>query len=262
MDDKQDTAQVFTIIRALAGRSVARGYNRLLETPDGGRMAYERMELADLLMDLPGLSRLADGSVGAAYGQFVATERLSPQELIRKSRRGFDSRRNDIPHPHAWFGRRVRDTHDIWHVLTGYGRDPLGEACLAAFSYAQTGGLGWALIAVGSAFKAAWRPEPVRKAILEGYVRGRNAAWLLGEDYVRLLGEPLVAARTRLRLAKPPRIYESIPPADRVGHTRPRGSLFGKPNHDEPARGQHNGSELARLAPAEALGAASTPPGA
>jgi ubiquinone biosynthesis protein COQ4 len=34
--------------------------------------------------------------------------------------------------------------HDIWHVLTGYRRDALGEACLVAFSYAQTRGLGWA----------------------------------------------------------------------------------------------------------------------
>jgi ubiquinone biosynthesis protein COQ4 len=233
MKDKQDTAQVFTMVRALAGKSVARGYNRLLETPGGGRIAYERTELADRLMDSDWLSQFPEGSVGFSYAQFAASEGLSPQQLIRKSRRGLNARRNDIPHPYAWFGRRVRDTHDIWHILSGYGRDPLGEACLAAFSYAQTGGLGWALIALGSMLCAAPAKAPVRRAVLEGYARGRAAAWLLGEDYERLLSEPLYQARLRLNLANAPRIYESVPAAERMGRTR-AWLWTGKARTDEP----------------------------
>lgn len=95
--------------------------------------------------------------------------------------------------------------HDIWHILTGYrADDPLGEACLTAFSYAQTGGLGWGLIATGAAFRAArlgaWRAVP---AIWEGYRNGRRAAWLLGEDHERLLEEPYANARTRLNIGEP-----------------------------------------------------------
>jgi ubiquinone biosynthesis protein COQ4 len=51
------------------------------------------------------------------------------------------------------------------------------------------------------------------KAIWQGYRRGKAAKWLLGEDYERLLAEPLEAARRRLGIA-PATIYESIP-ADR-----------------------------------------------
>ena len=40
-------------------------------------------------------------------------------------------------------------------MLTGYGTDGLGESCVVAFSYAQLGGLGWALIAGGTMFEAA-----------------------------------------------------------------------------------------------------------
>jgi ubiquinone biosynthesis protein COQ4 len=36
-----------------------------------------------------------------------------------------------------FFGDRVRDMHDLWHVLTGYGRDEAGEAANLAFTYAQ-----------------------------------------------------------------------------------------------------------------------------
>ncbi len=46
-----------------------------------------------------------------------------------------------------WYNARLRDMHDLWHVVTGYGRDSFGEACLLAFSYAQTRNRGIAFIA-------------------------------------------------------------------------------------------------------------------
>ncbi|MGL1788664.1 Coq4 family protein, partial [Vibrio parahaemolyticus] len=61
----------------------------------------------------------------------------------------------DVLHPYVWFGRRIRDAHDIWHTLTGYQADePLGEAALVAFSFAQVGGLGWAWIAAAASIKS------------------------------------------------------------------------------------------------------------
>src|SRR6185312_12626843 len=94
----------------------------------------------------------------------------------------------------------------------GYHRDGLGEACLVAFSYAQTRGLGWALIAAGAAWRArAARTYPYKRAMWQGYLRGRACAWLQGENYERLLAEPLEAARRRLNLT-PPTYYDAIPP--------------------------------------------------
>jgi ubiquinone biosynthesis protein COQ4 len=105
----------------------------------------------------------------------------------------------------------VRDTHDIWHVLSGYHRDGLGEACLVAFSFAQTRGLGWATIALGAGFKALRQGHwSAARAIRQGYRRGKAAKWLPGEDAVRLMSEPLDAARRRLNIA-PPTIYDAIP---------------------------------------------------
>ena len=204
--DKEDTTQVFEIMRALNGVATARGYQRLLRSREGGRLAYERLELRERLMDDVWLDRLPAGSVGATYRDFVRSERLSAEGLAEVSRGGL--RAIEDPHPYAWFGRRTRDTHDIWHVLSGYGRDGLGEACLVGFSYAQTGGRGWGLIALGAAWKA--RSRTAVKAIWEGYRRGRKAAWLSGEDYEQLLREPLDGARRRLNLT-PAKVYDSIP---------------------------------------------------
>jgi ubiquinone biosynthesis protein COQ4 len=146
--------------------------------------------------------------VGAAYRDFVRSEQLSAEGLadISRQRRGAE-----VQHPWAWFGRRIRDTHDIWHILSGYHRDALGEACLVAFSYAQTGSLGWAVIALGVALRSRGPMGRVaRQAIWQGYRRGKAARWLPGEDYLQVMGEPLEAARRRLNLT-PPTFYDAIP---------------------------------------------------
>ena len=206
--DKEDTVQVFEIMRALNNGSSAWGYQRLLETPQGGRIAYERVELEPLLMDDAWLDRFPTGSVGAAYRDFVRSENLSARGLADLSRTA--ARPVEERHPHAWFGRRTRDVHDIWHVLTGYHRDGLGETCLVAFSYAQTRGLGWAFIAVVAGLRRRKAPGRQVRAIWQGYKRGKAAAWLLGEDYERLLAEPLESARRRLNLT-PPTFYDAVP---------------------------------------------------
>ena len=220
LNDKEDTFQVFEIMRSLSGRSAPDGYQRLLKTPQGGRLAYERVELVQRLMDRAWVESFAPGTVGAAYAEFTARENLSAEGLAEESRKGMAAGAIEIAHPYAWFGRRIRDSHDLWHILTGYGRDGLGEACLVAFSYAQTGSLGWAFIAMGAMARAGNTGLPVRRAIIEGYQRGRAAAWLPGEDYERLMAEPLEAARARLGLV-PAKLYESIPAGLRNGDASP-----------------------------------------
>jgi ubiquinone biosynthesis protein COQ4 len=216
LNDKEDTGQVFEIMGALNGDSTMRSYRRLLETPNGGRLAYERVELAERLMDDAWLDSFEPGTVGAAYRDFVRSENISAEGLAEISR----ARQSKVEqaHPHAWFGRRTRDSHDIWHILSGYHRDGLGEACLVAFSYAQTGSLGWAVIALGAALRS--RHGPARRAIWQGYKRGKAAAWLAGEDYEQLMREPLDAARRRLNIT-PATLYNAIPAADRDGALPP-----------------------------------------
>ncbi len=212
--DKDDTAQVFEIMRALNGPATRNGYLRLIGSAQGGRIAYQRRELAEVLSDRAALARLPADSVAAHYLAFTAAGEISPEGLADVSRTVARDR-IDLAHPVAWYGRRIRDTHDLWHVLAGYDLSGLGEACLVAFSFAQTRAFGWAAIAVGAWLTALRQPgQPYARAIVEGYARGRAAAWLPGEDYEALLAEPLAAARARLRLVRPV-VFNSIPAAVR-----------------------------------------------
>jgi ubiquinone biosynthesis protein COQ4 len=219
--DKEDTSQVFIIMRALTGRSISNGYRRLLETPQGGRIALHAEELAKRLDDHDTLRTLPEGSVGRAYLAFMEEENLSAEGLAEESRRAA-STEIDLEHPYAWYGRRLRDVHDIWHVLTGYGRDALGEACVVAFSYAQTKSLGFGFIAAAAAQEMSrhLKGQPIRKAVWEAYTHGRQAAWLPGEDYQALLAEPLQDARARLKVAAPV-TYLAVPAALRANALTP-----------------------------------------
>ncbi len=211
--NKEDTSQVYAIMHALHGNAYARDYHRLLDSPLGGTIAYERVELAERLSDEAWRASFPAGSVGAAYVRFLESEHLSLQGLIDESHKGIPPAELDQHHPYAWFFRRVRDLHDIWHVLTGYGRDSLGEMCLLAFSYQETHDLGRAVMAFGGFMNAHGMAAPAaRKAILEARRRGKHIKrWLPAEDYEELLFEPLDAVRLRLGLA-PPAAYDAVPP--------------------------------------------------
>ncbi len=204
--DSDDTVQAFLIMRALNADTPARQYRKLLATPGGGRIAYRRTELSDLFSRPGVVESFKPGTVGAAYRDFLGATGYTAQGLADVS--GAEHVAEEQEHPYGWFGRRERDLHDIWHVLTGYWADePLGESSLIAFSYAQTDGLGWAMISGGAAVKSLWitRETLFFRAVWEGYRNGKRAKWLSGEDYEALMHEPLEAARTRLRISVPAR---------------------------------------------------------
>lgn len=218
--DKEDTTQVFEIMNALAGSSVRRGYQQMLEQADGGRQAFLMAELADRLQDTTWLRSLPQDSVGAAYLAFIEERNLSAYGLADESRKVADTE-IEAAHPHAWYARRLRDVHDIWHVLTGYRTDALGEACVVAFSLPQTRSPGFGLIAAGVAveFARARTGHPCARAILQAWRRGRRAAWLPGLDYEALLAEPLERARARLGLSGST-LYDQIPVEARNAYGR------------------------------------------
>ncbi len=208
--DKEDTAQVFEIMRALSGRSIRRGYDRMLRTMEGGRQAFLREELAEKLDDPAWLSRFGPGTVGAAYRAFREARGFTAEGLAMEARKVAPLA--DAPHPVIWYSRRIRDLHDVWHVLTGYETDALGEACVVAFSHAQTGNLGFAFIGVGAAreIRRENRAIPARRAVLQAWRIGRRARWLPALDYEALFDLPLEAARKALRL-RAPTVYQATP---------------------------------------------------
>jgi len=207
MRNREDTQQVFLLIEALRGKTTLRQLARFRRTETGRAVLGETRRLLDRLSDRASLEALPAGTLGRAYYDFMSSENLTAEGLVELSR----IRRPPAPDDVTLFRERNREMHDLLHVVTGYGRDPLGEACLVAFSYAQTGLKGFALIALSAARRIARaRPgQPVRRAVLEGYRHGRSAGWLPGADWEALLSQPVETVREQFAV-KPPTRYHAI----------------------------------------------------
>lgn len=191
------------IIRHASGPSLKRSYQKLLETKNGGDIAYRHEEISTYF---PSLQNRPEGSVGKeCFNMFGNQEKL----LILTRRRSND-KWIEAKHPYSWMARRYRDTHDSWHILTGYKPTSLGEMCLATFSFAQTKSLAWLAIAVGSFLKFKINKRNIM-AVYEAYILGKKSEFLMAEDYDKLFSENLHEARIRLNIA-PLRYYDDRTP--------------------------------------------------
>jgi len=168
-------------------------------------MLERRRELPPILDDHDALRKLPDGTVGRAYLAFMEREGLTAAGLVAESEKWWNDQErfdDDL----EFYGERMRDTHDLYHVLTGYGRDQLGETSVLAFSHAHNGGMGNLFIAyVGARDLAKLAPNPalVRASIKEARKNGRDSLSLMTEDIVALLQEPLTEARARMNIREP-----------------------------------------------------------
>ncbi|MEO8894657.1 MAG: Coq4 family protein, partial [Rhizomicrobium sp.] len=99
-------------------------------------------------------------------------------------------------------------SHDLTHILTGYGRDPLGELCLLAFMFRHSKNLGQALIVA-----MAWSrlPPAARAAVKQAFRNGKRSQWFMTLDYEALLLRPLEDVRRELCIPAPT-LYQAVTP--------------------------------------------------
>jgi ubiquinone biosynthesis protein Coq4 len=106
--------------------------------------------------------------------------------------------------------------------------DEAGEAALLAFTHAQLGNLGMALIALAAAVRGPkdWRLS-WQRYLARAWWRGRRARWLVTVPWEEWLGRPLVCVRRDLRveapeLAHPGGVLVAEPETERAVFTRGR----------------------------------------
>jgi len=210
IDNPEDTPRVFEIVRALGRSSLRRNLRRFRTTALGQRVLRHREDLIDTLRDRDALAAMGAGTLGRTYHDFIYAESLSADGLVAASMEQGVQAYNFKDPDLRRFGERVRDQHDLWHTVTQYGRDPFGELCLLAFSYAQMRNRGIGLIVVVGAFRAVRELGPrALKAVWSAYQAGRHASWLPAEDWADNLRLPVEEVRRQLGI-KPPTAYRQI----------------------------------------------------
>lgn len=203
--DKEDTEQVFHIIEALKGHKSAKQAADFVQSPEGQALLRADRDLPAMLDNHDNWADMAEDSVAQHYVRFMKREGLTAQGLVEESYKWLskEDRPNDL---YEWYFERLRDTHDLFHVLSGYGRDALGELCLLGFSYAQNHNRGVLFIAYAGARqlkKDSGSAAPVFAAVREGQRLGAAAAKLAHQDVEKLLSLSLEEAREQLGIGEP-----------------------------------------------------------
>jgi ubiquinone biosynthesis protein COQ4 len=205
-----DTRHVFTVVESLSGHAPLRTLARFRRSASGQRLLAQRSQILHLLRDRARLEAMPEGSLAHAYLAFLDREKISADGLVQASIEG-DTGITVPGSELEYVGDRLRDTHDLWHTVSGYHGDLFGEAALLAFIGVQIGNPGVALIVLTALLRA--RDPRLVKMVLRAIASGTRSEWLPPVEWETLLPLPLDEVRRRLKIEPVP-AYETVRSAD------------------------------------------------
>ncbi len=207
--DKEDTSLVFKIFESLPSGSFMGRVRDLCLSPQGEMLRQTEPALPEILDDHASLRRTPKGSLAHAYCDFMEAEGLSAAGLVAEAE---SLGRTKYPDLVQWFMERSRDTHDLFHILTGYGRDALGEQCVLLFTHGQSPSQGHLLIGYAGAANIKKMVKdsaaPVVGAVRQAHRTGKGAPSLMAQPIRELLQQPLDEVRANLRIPQPTQYLE------------------------------------------------------
>ncbi|GAB4378020.1 MAG: Coq4 family protein [Elainellaceae cyanobacterium] len=127
--------------------------------------------------DVDALLQLPSDSLGYAYASYLREAGFDP-EFYRPV---------DIEDDVTYMFMRMRQTHDIWHVVTGFGSDVKGELGLKAFELAQVHRTLAGMLLAGGLLRTLLKTPEELDGLLDqiaiGYRMGARAKPLLAQKW-------------------------------------------------------------------------------
>lgn len=200
------------LVRLARPEDVERYLAALRACPATARMLEERWMPPPYTLD--DLARCAPGTLGRVYHDHMIENDLRPDffEAIDRS--------DDF----AFVRQRMYQTHDLWHVATGYPTSVLGEMAIVGFylghfdrwmgDRAAPAVTFSAILASTMLMHAAlFRQDRIphfHRALIDGWARGRQAEPLFAVRWEEQWDRPLADLRRELRIG--PSSYARIEP--------------------------------------------------
>ena len=143
--------------------------------PECAEILKRRKLLAPV--DLEKLQLLPLGTLGRTYADHMLTQSLNPNFF----------KKVDATSEPGFCMMRLRQTHDLWHVLTGFNTSLADELGLQAFMFSQISALLPAFLIGGAFIRAAFK-DPILlrtffRRVSQGYESGQKARPLFALDW-------------------------------------------------------------------------------
>lgn len=189
--DPTATDSVFEIVEGFRDTAAYRhALDRVRSAPESDRILQERY--LGPVPDLKQLSALPEGTLGRVYADHMMKLGLDPAFFPKIEAE------DDI----TFMMLRLRQTHDIWHVVADFGTDVAGELGLQAFGLAQMHNpLSVALIGGGllRTLKSADELDAIMNEVSRGWRLGRDAQPFFAQRWEDGWDRPIAEWRAELR---------------------------------------------------------------
>ena len=196
LKNPDDTRQVFVLGLVLNGPWFPSFLQRFASEGEGNVLLVEKPSIDSKSVNYDRLRALPNNTLGREYVRFLDDNHLDP-DLFQAP--------PGLPEEPTFLAKRMRQVHDIWHVLTGYTPDIPGEIALQAFTYAQTGlPISQLITATGFLRQSVLRPAQSPKLgseVVRAYRRGKAAVFLPSVRIEKYFEADLVDVRRELRIA-------------------------------------------------------------
>jgi ubiquinone biosynthesis protein Coq4 len=172
--------------------AMTRLVERLMRHDAAARAFVERPRVG--LVALASLRALPEGTLGRVFADHLVENGLDPDALP-----SLEAHTDE-----EYVRAHMLESHDVWHVLTGFRTDVAGELGLQAFSLAQVGSpfaLGILAGGLANTLLYAFSERDARMgAIVRGWLLGRRARLLFGASWRQMWEWPLEDVRQRFGL--------------------------------------------------------------
>ncbi|MFW6299558.1 MAG: Coq4 family protein, partial [Oceanicaulis sp.] len=189
-------------------------FDRFFASDYGRSIVADHERVGRVLTDRETLESHGPDTFAAAYLHYLDSEGLHPTGVhdahLAQAPQDMARLKRDWPHMYA-LSYMMALTHDLYHVLTGYSRDPLGEALLLVFTGCQTGSRGSRLLGAlaGLRIRSEIPSWPVGRMMKEAVRLSRRAETFAALDLLEFLPLPLDEARARLNVGEP-KLYKAV----------------------------------------------------
>ncbi len=183
-----NTAAILTVGEAMYRIGATEtAQKKMMSQPEAIALIQNRKLMAPV--NLQELQKLPPGTLGRIYADHMITNNLNPNFF----------KNMEITSDYIMAIMRLRQTHDLWHVVTGFTTSVQDELGLQTFMHAQTASpLSPLLIGSGilkAGFKHRDMTQPILDRVALGWAMGKKARPLFAIDWEANWQTPLAQLR-------------------------------------------------------------------
>jgi len=187
--DPNQLDHILEFFFAVNSRSMSKNLGPIIDSPGWQSLLRDRPRIDDEHIDFAALEALPEGTLGRAYATFLKENGITPAP--------FKTAPNVCDDRLSYVMLRFRQTHDLWHVVTGFRTDVDGEVMLQAFTFAQTRSPASFLIALFGFMRFALDPRAFSR-VRAAYELGKKLPPLGPTRWEEMFERPLAEVRARI----------------------------------------------------------------